>query len=271
MGVGRLEMYILNPVKGSKDLEAFKMWLGNEEHRTLDLPLTSLTSACALLVWHPSAPSGRIVRVLFPGCTPQDKILKGLEKLKDLDFLKDPVITRKDLDIMGCSHVERVGAKPSRTDSRESLGSGSGRLSVEPKLGSGKEKPFTVQKKELRSDGKERSKTLVETSKELGTEGEKQKESKGKMETVSEKLKPESRLKTVKEKILVKKEQTKDEKKSLKKDEIQEYKKKEGVRSEAKKDLRPSYNDSKTETSRRAIKETKVEEKNSRIGVKDIE
>ncbi|XP_073403785.1 microtubule-associated protein 1S isoform X2 [Dendrobates tinctorius] len=270
MGVGRLEMYILNPVKGSKELEAFKMWLGNEEHRTFDLPLTSLTSACALLVWHPSAPSERIVRVLFPGCTPQDKIFKGLEKLKDLDFLKDPVITRKDLDIMGCSHLERVGAKPSRTDSRESLRSGSGRLSVEPKLGSGKEKPFTMQKKELRSDGKDRSKTHVETSKEMGTESEKQKESKGKMDTVSEKLKSESRLKTGKEKILVKKEQAKEEKKSLKKDEIQEDKRKEVAKPEAKKDLRPSYNDAKTETPRRAVRETKVEEKISRIGVKDV-
>ncbi|XP_073516543.1 microtubule-associated protein 1S [Phyllobates terribilis] len=270
MGVGRLEMYILNPVKGSKDLEAFKKWLGNEEHRTFDLPLTSLTSACALLVWHPSAPSERIVRVLFPGCTPQDKIFKGLEKLKDLDFLKDPVITRKDLDIMGCSHLERVGAKPSRTESRESLGSGSGRLSVEPKLGSGKEKPFTVQKKELRTDGKNRSKTLVETSTETGTEGEKQKEIKGKIDTLSEKLKFESRLKTAKEKVLVKKEQAKEEKKSLKKDEIQGDKRKEVAKPEAKKDLRPLHNDAKAETPRRDIRETKVEEvKISRIGIKD--
>ncbi|KAM4053368.1 microtubule-associated protein 1S [Anomaloglossus baeobatrachus] len=269
MGVGRLEMYILNPVKGSKDLEAFKKWLGNEEHRTFDLPVTSLTSACALLVWHPSAPSERIVRVLFPGCTPQDKIFKGLEKLKDLDFLKDPVITRKDLDLMGCSLSERVGAKPSRTESRESLGSGSGRLSVEPKLGSGKEKPYKVQKKELHSDGKDKSRTLVEIRKETGKEGEKQKESKGKPETVSEKLKPESRLKTVKERTLVK-EQTKEEKKSLKKDEIQADKK-EMAKPEAKKDLRPSHSDVRTETPRRDIRESKVDEvKISRIGVKDI-
>ncbi|XP_069818446.1 microtubule-associated protein 1S isoform X2 [Dendropsophus ebraccatus] len=271
MGVGRLEMYILNPVKGSKDLEAFKKWLGNEEHKKSDLPLTSVTSASALLVWHPSAPSERIVRVLFPGCTPQNKIFEGLEKLKHLDFLKDPVITRKDLDILICSHSDKIGAKPSRAESKESLGSGSGRLSVEPKIGSGKEKTFKVQKKELRPDGKDRSKTLVETSKETGTEGEKQKEGKVKIETASERLKSDSRVKTMKEKALVKKEVTKDEKKPVKKDEIQADKKKEVAKPEAKKDLRPPPNDARFETPGREIKESKAEEgKISRTGVKDV-
>lgn len=265
MGVGRLEMYVLNPVKGSKDLEALKKWPGKEECKTSDLPLTSLTSACALLVWHPSAPTERIVRVLFPGCTPQNKIFRGLDKLKHLDFLKDPVVTQKDLDMMGCSHLERIGAKPSRTESKESLGSGSGRLSVEPKLGSGKEKPFNVKKKELRSDGKDGSKTLVDASKD--TESAKQKEIKAKTETAAEKLKPDSRLKTMKERALVKKEPAKDEKKTLKKDEVQAEKKKEVAKPEAKKDLRPSL-EARTETPRR---ESKAEEgKVSRIGVKDL-
>ncbi|XP_044126011.1 microtubule-associated protein 1S [Bufo gargarizans] len=256
MGVGRLDMYILNPVKGSKDLEAFKKWLGNEESSMTEWPVTSLTSACALLVWLPSSPSERIVRVLFPGCTPQNKIFEGLEKLKHLDFLKDPVITQKDLDMIKCSRLERIGAKPSRTESKESLGSGSGRLSVEPKLGSGKEKPTRVQKKEIRPDGKDRTKTLAEISKESGTEGEKQKEGRSKIETASEKLKSsDSRLKAAKEKMLVKKEQTKDERKSFKKDEIQADKKREVAKPEAKRDFRPSLNDAKTDT---------------RIGVKDV-
>ncbi|XP_075681541.1 microtubule-associated protein 1S [Rhinoderma darwinii] len=269
MGVGRLEMYILNPMKGSKDLEAFKNWPGNEDCKASGLPLTSLTSVCALLVWHPSAPSERIVRVLFPGCTPQNKIFEGLEKLKNLDFLKDPVLTRKDLDMMACSHSDRIGAKPSRTDSKESLGSGSGRLSVEPKLGSGKDKPFKVEKKELCPDGKDRSKTVIETSKEAVTDGGKQKEGRGKTETASEKLKPDSRLKNLKEKALVK-EQTKDDKKTFKKDEIQVDKRK-VVKVEAKRDLRSPFFDARTDTPKRDLKEGKVEEgKISRLGIKDV-
>ncbi|XP_071966630.1 microtubule-associated protein 1S isoform X1 [Engystomops pustulosus] len=271
MGVGRLEMYTLNPVKGSKDLEAFKKWLGNEERGTSDLSVACTTSACALLVWHPSAPSERIVRVLFPGCTPQKKIFEGLEKLKHLDFLRDPIMTRKDIDFMGSGHPERIGAKPSRTESKESLGSGSGRLSVEPKLRAGKETPLKVQKKEFHPNGKDKSKLLVEIGKEPGTEGGKQKEGRGKTETASEKTKLDSRLRTVKEKPLVKKEQINYEKKSLKKDDLKLDKKKEVAKLEAKKDFRPSLNDAKTETPRRVIKEGKLEEgKIVRLGVKDV-
>uniref|UniRef100_A0A3B1IU13 Microtubule associated protein 1S n=1 Tax=Astyanax mexicanus TaxID=7994 RepID=A0A3B1IU13_ASTMX len=75
MGVGRLELYVLNPV-----------------------PLPCLVSICALLVWHPASPQEKIIRVLFPGCAPQAKIFEGLEKLKHLDFLRTPVVSLKDLE-----------------------------------------------------------------------------------------------------------------------------------------------------------------------------
>uniref|UniRef100_A0A8C3V8J0 Microtubule associated protein 1A n=1 Tax=Catharus ustulatus TaxID=91951 RepID=A0A8C3V8J0_CATUS len=75
MGVGKLDMYILNPVKDT------------------------------LVVWLPASPTEKIVRVLFPGNAPQNKILEGLEKLKHLDFLRYPVQTK----------IKQ------RTDSKESL------------------------------------------------------------------------------------------------------------------------------------------------------
>uniref|UniRef100_A0A3Q2Z8I2 Microtubule associated protein 1S n=1 Tax=Hippocampus comes TaxID=109280 RepID=A0A3Q2Z8I2_HIPCM len=91
MGVGRLELYPLNP--GSA------------------LPLACLTSICALLVWHPSSDREKIVRVLFPGCAPQAKILDGLQRLQRLDFLGVPVVRSQDL--------ERPRAEK-RAESRES-------------------------------------------------------------------------------------------------------------------------------------------------------
>nr|XP_009925424.1 PREDICTED: electromotor neuron-associated protein 2-like [Haliaeetus albicilla] len=79
MGVGRLDMYVLNPVKGTKELEfLLQQWSGNSYPKEQDLPLQCLTSVCALLVWHPVSPSEKIIRVLFPGCTPQGRILEGL-------------------------------------------------------------------------------------------------------------------------------------------------------------------------------------------------
>uniref|UniRef100_A0A8C6UKV6 Microtubule-associated protein 1Sa n=1 Tax=Neogobius melanostomus TaxID=47308 RepID=A0A8C6UKV6_9GOBI len=115
MGVGRLEMYILNPISGSKEFETFrKSWpVSSSESKNSNLPLTCLVSVCALLIWHPSNPQEKIIRVLFPGCAPQARILEGLEKLKHLDCLKQPVVCQKDL--------ETAKSLPKRAESRESL------------------------------------------------------------------------------------------------------------------------------------------------------
>uniref|UniRef100_A0A4W3HLQ0 Microtubule associated protein 1A n=1 Tax=Callorhinchus milii TaxID=7868 RepID=A0A4W3HLQ0_CALMI len=98
MGVGRLDMYILNPIS-----------------------VPYLTSITALVVWHPANPTEKIVRVLFPGNAPQNKILEGLEKLKHLDFLKYPVATQKDLSTGMTPPAVKQTKVRQRTDSKESL------------------------------------------------------------------------------------------------------------------------------------------------------
>ncbi|CDQ81020.1 unnamed protein product [Oncorhynchus mykiss] len=98
MGVGRLELYVLNPVKGSSEI-----------------PLPCLVSICALLVWHPASTHEKIIRVLFPGCTPQAKILEGLDKVKHLEFLKHPAVSLRDLE------ASKSDKQPKRAESRESL------------------------------------------------------------------------------------------------------------------------------------------------------
>uniref|UniRef100_A0A8C9XWL8 Microtubule associated protein 1S n=1 Tax=Sander lucioperca TaxID=283035 RepID=A0A8C9XWL8_SANLU len=118
MGVGRLELYPLNPVSGSKDLDAFtQTWPNNaSQSKGSELPLTCLVSICALLVWHPSSPLEKIIRVLFPGCTPQNQILDGLDKLKHLEFLKHPAVCSRDLEMQKTAEKQ-----PKRAESRESL------------------------------------------------------------------------------------------------------------------------------------------------------
>ncbi|XP_066537554.1 microtubule-associated protein 1S [Hoplias malabaricus] len=117
MGVGRLELYVLNPTKRSKEFEAFmSSWPENSpSHKASEIPLSSLVSICALLVWHPACPHEKIIRVLFPGSTPQGKILEGLEKLKHLEFLKRPVVCSKDIE---SSKSEK---SPKRAESQDSL------------------------------------------------------------------------------------------------------------------------------------------------------
>ncbi|XP_067294702.1 microtubule-associated protein 1B [Pseudorasbora parva] len=130
MGVGKLEMYVLNPAKNSKDLQYFlKEWTGGDKDKApvllpngkeSELPISYLSSISSLIVWHPANPSEKIIRVLFPGNSTQNNILEGLEKLKHLDFLKHPVITQKELNSNLAPTLKQAKLKH-KTDSKESL------------------------------------------------------------------------------------------------------------------------------------------------------
>ncbi|KAK5901821.1 hypothetical protein CesoFtcFv8_007142 [Champsocephalus esox] len=131
MGVGKLDMYVLNPVKDSKEMQfLMQKWAGNSKAKTgIILPngkegeisVPYLTSVTALVVWLPANPAEKIIRVLFPGNAPQNKILEGLEKLKHLDFLRYPVATQKDIASGApASGIKQTKLKQ-RTDSKESL------------------------------------------------------------------------------------------------------------------------------------------------------
>ncbi|XP_007234435.3 microtubule-associated protein 1S [Astyanax mexicanus] len=117
MGVGCLELYVLNPIKRSKEFEAFMhSWPESSPNlKGSEIPLNCLVSICALLVWHPASPHEKIIRVLFPGSTPQGKILDGLEKLKHLEFLKKPVVCSKDIE------STKSEKNPKRAESQDSL------------------------------------------------------------------------------------------------------------------------------------------------------
>ncbi|XP_066491747.1 microtubule-associated protein 1S [Tiliqua scincoides] len=255
MGVGRLDMYVLNPVKGSKELEfLMQQWCGNGYPKGLELPLQCLTSICALLVWHPVSPTEKIVRVLFPGCTPQSKILEGLEKVKHLEFLKHPVVTQKDLESLSSNSQ----LKQKRAESQESLKSASRLSLTEPNMSVPKEK------KELRlAKSRDRPRAPSETSKG-SIEDEKTKESRSKLESLTEKLKQDARPKQLKEKPTVKK----DVKKPVAKEDGQE-------KDVAKKEVKTVKKEGKVDASRRetkreeAKKDVKMEEKMAKQPVRD--
>ncbi|XP_075773095.1 microtubule-associated protein 1A isoform X2 [Pelodiscus sinensis] len=131
MGVGKLDMYVLNPVKDSKEMQfLMQKWAGNSKAKTGivlangkegEISVPYLTSITALVVWLPANPTEKIVRVLFPGNAPQNKILEGLEKLKHLDFLRYPVATQKDMSSgLPPPSLKQTKIKQ-RTDSKESL------------------------------------------------------------------------------------------------------------------------------------------------------
>lgn len=121
MGVGQLDLYILNPGQNSQEYQTFmQTWPDTvlSASKSQTLPLTTLASVSALLVWHPACPQERVVRVLFPGVTPQAKLLQGLEKLKGLTFLQKPTVTTGDLERLG---EDKNGKRTENQDSGRSL------------------------------------------------------------------------------------------------------------------------------------------------------
>ncbi|XP_064846389.1 microtubule-associated protein 1B [Oncorhynchus masou masou] len=171
MGVGKLDMYVLNPVKDSKEMQfLMQKWAGNSKAKTgIVLPngkegeisVPYLTSVTALVVWLPANPAEKIVRVLFPGNAPQNKILEGLEKLKHLDFLRYPVATQKDIASGAPPAVVKQTKLKQRTDSKESLKS-SPKTTKSPKKEADDEVSVTT---EAKSDSVKEGRKLVENEK----------------------------------------------------------------------------------------------------------
>ncbi|XP_071261474.1 microtubule-associated protein 1B-like isoform X1 [Salvelinus alpinus] len=171
MGVGKLDMYVLNPVKDSKEMQfLMQKWAGNSKAKTgIVLPngkegeisVPYLTSVTALVVWLPANPAEKIVRVLFPGNAPQNKILEGLEKLKHLDFLRYPVATQKDIASGAPPAVVKQTKLKQRTDSKESLKS-SPKTTKAPKKEADDEVSATT---EAKSDSVKEERKLKENEK----------------------------------------------------------------------------------------------------------
>ncbi|KAL8203709.1 UNVERIFIED_CONTAM: Methionine aminopeptidase 1B, chloroplastic [Gekko kuhli] len=307
MGVGKLEMYVLNPVKNSKEINYFMhQWTGTNKDKAelvlpngqeIDIPISYLTSISSLIVWHPANPAEKIIRVLFPGNSTQYSILDGLEKLKHLDFLKQPTVTQKDLTGNLASPAVKQAKLKQRTDSKESLkpatklqssktvrkesreeASETGKSSPPEKAEKIESKEKTIVKKDKSAKAETR---LSVTEKELSAKeqqlvkseaAEKQaadvkpkvikekhvkKEVKVKSEEKQEEKKPKKEVSKREEKMPAKKEE-KPKKEDIKKDVKKESKK------ELKKDILPK------ETKKEEKKEIKKEEKESKKDSKKL-
>uniref|UniRef100_A0A3P9BYK6 Microtubule-associated protein 1Ab n=1 Tax=Maylandia zebra TaxID=106582 RepID=A0A3P9BYK6_9CICH len=238
MGVGRLDMYILNPVKDSKEMQfLMQKWAGNSKAKTgIVLPngkegeisVPYLTSVTALVVWLPASPTEKIVRVLFPGNAPQNKILEGLEKLKHLDFLRYPVATQKDIASGAPPSVIKQTKLKQRTDSKESLKSSPKTTAKAPK-----------KEVEGQDDVSATTEAKSDSVKENISE---KKEEKKPTKTIKSKTEVPEKKKIMKEKSLKKHSKERvskmDEKKDKEKKEIKKVKKDDSAKKDDKKDAK---------------------------------
>ncbi|XP_065512084.1 microtubule-associated protein 1B [Caloenas nicobarica] len=310
LGVGKLEMYVLNPLKNSKEMQYFMhQWSGTIKNKAefllpngqeLDIPLSYFTSVSSLIVWHPANPTEKIIRVLFPGNSTQYNILEGLEKLKHLDFLKQPMVTQKDLTVNTASQAVKQTKLKQRADSKESLKPAAKttlsklvrkeskeeirepvkpqKLESKEKVPVKKEKPAKVETKPIVAEkdviSKEEQIAKSETSEKQGTDV-KPKVSKEKPVKKEVKAKPEEKKedkeKTKKEiskkeeKVPIKKEE-KPKKEEIKKDVKKEVKKEE--KKETKKEVKKEA--SLKEVKKEEKKEIKKEEKETKKDIKKV-
>nr|XP_023669743.1 microtubule-associated protein 1A isoform X2 [Paramormyrops kingsleyae] len=274
MGVGRLDMYVLNPVKDSKEMQfLMQKWAGNSKAKTgIVLPsgkegeisVPYLTSVTALVVWLPASPTEKIVRVLFPGNAPQNKILEGLERLKHLEFLRYPVATQKDISSGSPPPLMKQTKMKQRTDSKESLKSASkiqAAVKLEKKDTDGQEE---VSIAETKSDSVKENKIEKKVDKKIKESDKPVKPLKAKSETmdsIKQEKKKLSKEKSIKKNIKEKaskmdekkdkeKKELKKEKREIKKDDVakrdekkeaklKEDKKKEATKPELRKITKP--------------------------------
>ncbi|XP_053670793.1 microtubule-associated protein futsch [Anopheles nili] len=107
VGHGTLDMYVISPARDSREVKDFlTRWAADDmrlftkeakEGKDFAFPLHNLISICALLVWTPANPEDNITRILFPGSAPEYKILEGLEKMKNVEFMRQPVCPVKSI------------------------------------------------------------------------------------------------------------------------------------------------------------------------------
>ncbi|NXK11596.1 MAP1A protein, partial [Herpetotheres cachinnans] len=261
MGVGKLDMYILNPVKDSKEMQfLMQKWAGNSKAKTGiilasgkegEISVPYLTSITALVVWLPASPTEKIVRVLFPGNAPQNKILEGLEKLKHLDFLRYPVATQKDITSGIPPPVLKQTKIKQRTDSKESLKSSpkpsatkQAKKEEAVEEGIKEVKPEVIKDAKIEKKVKEQSEKIpekpvkhekikTETSDALKAEKRKLAKDKVGKKHLKEKV---SKLEEKKDK---EKKEIKKEKKDLKKDDGKKEEKKDSKKEDKKKETKP--------------------------------
>ncbi|XP_056135070.1 microtubule-associated protein 1A [Lampris incognitus] len=244
LGVGKLDMYVLNPVKESKEMQfLMQKWAGNSKAKTGimmsngkegEISVPYLTSVTALIVWIPHSPKERIVRVLFPGNAPQNKIFEGLEKLKHLDFLRYPVATQKDISSGVQPQIIKQTKIRSRTDSKESLKSSPKQHSKTSKKEAGgqEEESKSDQSKENKVEKKEEKKIRSESAKAT----KQQKNSEVAPEAKRLEKKKVSKEKTVKKEKISKMDEKKDKEKKEIKKEKREVKKENIIKKEEKKE-----------------------------------
>merc|ERR1712180_54524 len=244
VGHGKLDMYVLNPSKESREVKEFlSRWtedmgqLGsmksgiNVDGKELWLPIANLVSICALLIWQPANPNDTITRLLFPGSTPQNKIFKGLEKLRKLECLKHSTCSSSSLKETKTGRHKTEKRKTHKTEAKSQGQPDNSVLERKEKMAKRKQEKLRKEKEEKERQEKEKKDEKEKRDREKEENEKFEREKRERLEKLEKKKKAEKekREKERQEKnekdALAKKE--KEEKEATAKKEREEKRKKE--------------------------------------------
>merc|ERR1712198_143980 len=233
VGHGKLDMYVLNPSKESREVKEFlSRWSDNIGHlgkfksginvdgKELWLPIANLVSICALLIWQPANPNDTITRLLFPGSTPQNKIFKGLEKLRKLECLRYPACSPSTLKETKSASRSEKKRRMQKNDSRN-IQPDNSIIERKEKLAKRRQEKMKREKEERERQEKEKKeeKEKRDKEKEEQEKFEKEKREKDRLEKLEKKKKAE------KEKRDKEKQERKDKEAALKQEKEEKAKK----------------------------------------------
>merc|ERR1712106_321946 len=250
VGHGKLDMYVLNPSKESREVKEFlNRWgddmghLGkfksgiNVDGKELWLPIANLVSICALLIWQPANPNDTITRLLFPGSTPQNKIFKGLEKLRKLECLKYPACSPSTLK-ENKTHSRSEKKKKMQKNDSKNLQPDNSNLERKEKLAKRrqekqkKEKDERERQEKEKKEEREKKKRSDKEKRDKERQERREKEAAAKQEK-EEKLKKEAAAKKEKDdKDASAKEEKEEKDAALKKDKEEKLKKEQANKKE---------------------------------------
>ncbi|CAG9538219.1 unnamed protein product [Cercopithifilaria johnstoni] len=112
IGEGALRMIVLNPERGSKDLNSLLHALKTDENIE---KFAALTSLALLLIWHPSDHTLPVSRILITGSCSLEKLYASLEKLKNEEYLRYPQFTQSMKEKPPAARPGRIIRKPTPT------------------------------------------------------------------------------------------------------------------------------------------------------------
>merc|ERR1712212_797589 len=278
VGHGKLDMYVLNPSKESREVKEFlSRWsedmgqLGsmkagiNVDGKELWLPIANLVSICALLVWQPANPNDTITRLLFPGSTPQNKIFKGLEKLRKLECLKQPTCSPSSLKEAKSGRHSKDKRRAQKAEARSDQPDNT-LLERKEKLARRKEAKLKREREEKEKQERDKKEEREKRDREKEENEKFEKEKKERLEKLEKKKKAEKERKE-------KEKKEKEEKDALAKKEKEEKeaiarKEKEEKEAAAKKEREEKEAQAKKERDERRRKEREEREEKQKQTVK---